>query len=162
VRTSGTDGVTIDIHDMLVAFYKADEGRLCGWRATPRRRRCFEGTTMASGGDLPHDLAQFVVEQALGLEDGFWGLLARGATFMSVPGRRPTEPGREIIRANRARLEEAEAIVNAHVNAWRSGVVTEAGTALDAMLARWRALVVHEELRLEWADRAQGGRRTRG
>ena len=31
-------------------FYKVDEGRLCAW----------------GGGDLPHDLAQFVVESTLG------------------------------------------------------------------------------------------------
>ena len=36
---------------------------------------------MASGrGDLPHDLAQFVVESTLELHHGFWGLLANGAS----------------------------------------------------------------------------------
>jgi hypothetical protein len=75
---------------MQVAFYKADEGRLCGWVATPLRRKPFRGTTMASGRDLPHDVGQFVVEKVLGLEWGFWGLLAKGASFKSVPGRRPT------------------------------------------------------------------------
>ena len=62
-------------YGMQVAFYKVDEGRLCGWAAASLKRKRFQGTTMASGRDLPHDLAQFVVEEALGLECGFWGLL---------------------------------------------------------------------------------------
>ena len=49
------------IMDMHVEFYKVDEGRLCAWVATPPKRKPFQGTTMASGRDLPHDLAQFVV-----------------------------------------------------------------------------------------------------
>jgi len=135
---------------MQVGFYKVDDGRLCGWTAAPPKRKPFQGTTMASGRHLPHDLAQFVVEKALGLDCGFWGLLAKGATFKSVPGRRRTRPGREIIRAHGARLERAEALVNAHVSAWRSGAATPVGAALEAMLARWRALPVDEELHLDW------------
>jgi hypothetical protein len=46
---------------MQVAFYKVHDGRLCAWKAAPPRRKRFQGTTMASGRDLPHDLAQFVV-----------------------------------------------------------------------------------------------------
>lgn len=144
---------------MQVAFYKVDEGRLCGWVATPLRRKPFRGTTMASGRDLPHDLAQFVVEEMLGLEWGFWGLLAKGATFKSVPGRRSTKPGRRVISAHRAQLDSAEGLVNTHVKAWRMGMSPPAGTALDAMLVRWRTLKVGEELRLDWGARA-GGRRT--
>jgi hypothetical protein len=145
---------------MQVAFYKVGGGRLCGWAATPPKRRRFVGSTMAAGRDLPHDLAHFVVEGALGLETGFWGLLARGATFKSVPGRRPTEPGRAIIRAHRSLLESAEGRVNVHVTAWREGRATPVRAALDAMLDRWRALPVGEELRLEWPVRT-GRRRTK-
>jgi hypothetical protein len=115
---------------------------------------------MASGRDLPHDLAQFVVEEALGLESGFWGLLASGATFKSVPGRRRTHPGREIIRAHHAALAKAERLANAHVTAWRAGAATPAAAALDAMLSRWRALPVGQELRLDWRIRGGPGRRT--
>lgn len=78
---------------MRVEFYKRGEGRLCAWVATPPRRRPFEGSTMAAGRDLPHDLTQFVIERALDIRDGFWGLLAHGAWFASVRGRRPTRPG---------------------------------------------------------------------
>src|SRR5438552_10363117 len=144
---------------MRVAFYKIDEGRLCGWTAAPPRRRRFMGTTMASGRDLPHDLAQFVVERELGLEYGFWGVLARGGSFKSVPGRRQTQPGRQIIRAHRAELEDAEALVNAQVNAWKTGLVRPTGAALDAMLVRWRDLAVGDELHLNWAVKERRGRR---
>jgi len=57
--------------EMRVDFYKLDGGRLCGWVATPPKRRSFQGTTMASGRDIPHDLGQFVVELALDLREGF-------------------------------------------------------------------------------------------
>jgi hypothetical protein len=146
---------------MRVAFYKAGEGRLCVWTATPPRRRRFTGTTMASGRDLPHDLAQFVVEEELGLEHGFWGVLARGGSFKSVPGRRPTQPGRQITREYRAQLGRAEALVNAHVNAWKTGIATPVGTALDAMLVRWRALTLGDELRLNWSVQRRQGSRAR-
>ena len=93
---------------MRVEFYKGGEGRLCGWIATPPHRRPFEGTTMAAGRDIPHDLAQFTVERALDIRDGFRGLLAYGASFASVRGRRPTQPGRALTRSplahRRARL----------------------------------------------------------
>ena len=135
---------------MQVAFYKVDNGRLCSWVAAPPKRRRFQGTTMASGRDLPHDLAQFVVEATLGLQRGFWGLLANGATFKSVPGRRRTQPGQHLIRAHREALNAIEHLVNAHVAAWRMGGATPAGPALDAMLARWQVLSVGEELRLDW------------
>ena len=153
---------TYDGLSMRVAFYKVDEGRLCGWTAAPPRRRRFIGTTMASGRTLPHDLAQFVVEEELGLEHGFWGVLARGGSFKSVRGRLQTQPARQITREHRAQLEEAEAVVNAHVNAWRAGVATPVGGALDAMLIRWRKLAMGDELRLNWTMQVRRGRRTRG
>jgi hypothetical protein len=116
---------------------------------------------MASGRDLPHDLAQFVVEQGLGLEHGFWGVLAQGGSFKSVPGRRQTQPGRQITREHQAELGRAEAIVNAHVNAWKTGTATPVGAALDAMLVRWRALALGDELRLNWNVQGRRGHRTR-
>jgi len=105
---------------------------------------------MASGRDLPHDLAQFAVEATLGLQHGFWGLLANGATFRSVVGRRHTQPGRHLICVHREALHATEHLVTAHVAAWRTGASTPAGPALDAMYARWQALLVGEELRVDW------------
>ena len=136
--------------EMHVEFYKAGEGRLCGWVATPPRRRPFQGTTMAAGRDLPHDLAQFVVERELDLREGFWGLLANGATFKSVPGRWLTKPGQQLVREHVDALNAVEGIVHVHVAAWRNGTPTPVGPALDAMYARWRSLAEGERLRVEW------------
>jgi hypothetical protein len=138
---------------MRVEFYRSDDGRTCGWVATPPGRRPFEGTTMAAGRDLPHDLAQFVVERALGVHEGFWGLLANGATFKSVPGRRLTQPGRALVREHTTALEAIEGVANAHVDAWRRGAPTPVGAALDVMYARWLALPAGERLCVEWEVR---------
>lgn len=135
---------------MLVEFHKSTDGRTCGWTAAPPRRRPFEGTTMAAGRDLPHDLAQFVVERALGIHDGFWGLLANGGSFRSVPGRRPTRDGLALVRTHQRSLEAVEGVANAHVTAWRRGEPTPVGPALDVMYARWLAVPVGGSLRAEW------------
>ena len=138
---------------MLVEFYRAGEGRLCGWIATPPHRRSFQGSTMAAGRDLPHDLTQFTIERALDIRDGFWGLLAHGAWFASVPGRRPTAPGRAIVRAHRAALVAVEGVVNGHYSAWKRGEATQLKPALDVMYARWLAVADGERLALEWPVR---------
>src|SRR2546423_14717796 len=116
---------------MRVEFYKGAEGRLCGWIATPPHRRAFQGSTMAAGRNCPHDLTQFVIERALDIRDGFWGLLAHGATFDSVPGRRVTRPGRALVRAHWAALNAVEGVVNAHYLAWQRGDATPVGPTLD-------------------------------
>ena len=69
---------------MKVMLSKSDDGCLCSWRAELPKHRRFQGSTMAARAghiDLPHDLAQFVVEATLGLEEGFWNLVANGATL---------------------------------------------------------------------------------
>jgi hypothetical protein len=135
---------------MRVEFYKGDEGRLCGWTATPPHRRPFQGSTMAAGRHLPHDLMQFTIERALDIRDGFWGLLAHGASFASVPGRRPTREGRALVRAHHDALVAVESRVNARHGAWGRGAVTPIGPTLDVMYARWLALPEGERLTLEW------------
>jgi hypothetical protein len=142
---------------LAVSFYKVDDGRLCGWRATVPHRKPFLGSTMASGRDLPHDLAQFVVESTLGLRNGFWSLLAAGATFKSVPGRRRTKPGQRLVTEHKDALNVVEDIVNTHVSAWRAGERTPVGDALDRMLARWRSLASGEEIRVEWTPQRLAG-----
>jgi hypothetical protein len=144
---------------MRVEFFKLDGGRLCGWTATPPNRRTFQGTTMASGRDLPHDLGQFVVEATLRLDQGFWGLLANGASFKSVPGRRTTRPGRALARVHHEALADVESIVNSHVDAWRGGAYTPVAPALDHMYARWRALAADDRLTLDWTVRRLAARR---
>jgi hypothetical protein len=135
---------------MRVEFYKGGEGRLCGWIATPPHRRAFQGSTMAAGRDLPHDLTQFTIERALEIRDGFWGLLAHGASFASVPGRRVTRPGRALVRAYHAELVAVEGVVNWHYLAWKRSGPTPLRPTLDARYARWRALAEGERLMLEW------------
>ncbi len=104
---------------------------------------------MAAGGSLPHDLVQFVVESELGIVQGFWGTVAAGGTFKSL-GRKRTQPGRAIVRANRVALDEAERVAGMHWDAWRHGRETPVGAALDVMLGRWRALRDGGTLTLEW------------
>src|SRR4051794_10034431 len=146
---------------MRVEFYKDDEGRLCSWIATPPHRRAFQGSTMAAGRDLPHDLVQFTIERALEVRDGFWGLLAHGGSFASVPGRRPTQPGRAIVREHYAALVAIEAVVNGHYLAWKRGEPSPLEPALDAMYARWLALRDGERLALEWPVSALPGSASR-
>jgi hypothetical protein len=143
---------------MRVQFYKLDSGRLCSWTAAPPKRRVFQGTTMAAGRGLPHDLNQFVVERELEIANGFWGLLAHGASFASVPERRPTQPGRALTRAHRDELMAVEAIVNGHYQAWQRGSPTPLKAALDVMYARWLSLHENEPLILDWPIRPLPGR----
>lgn len=79
---------------MLVTFHKLAEKRLSTWEAVRGRRTQIPATAMALGrGDLPHDLGQMIVEASLGIEHGFWGCVAQGASFKSL-GRKRTRPGR--------------------------------------------------------------------
>lgn len=135
---------------MRVEFYKSGDGRLCGWVAAPPHRRAFQGSTMAAGRDLPHDLVQFTIERALDIRDGFWGLLAHGASFTSVPGRKPTQEGRALARQYHDALNRVEGIVNGHYFAWRRGEDTPLRAALDTMYARWLAVGDGERLVLTW------------
>jgi hypothetical protein len=135
---------------MRVEFYKGNAGRTCGWIATPPHRRPFQGSTMAAGRDLPHDLTQFTIERALDVRDGFWALLAHGGSFASVPGRRPTRQGRALVRAHQAALVQVEGVVNGHYLAWQRGSDTPLRGTLDAMYARWLALAEDERLVLDW------------
>ena len=135
--------------EMRIEFYRA--GRAAGWIATPPHRRPFQGSTMAAGRDIPHDLMQLTIEQALDIRDGFWNLLAHGASFPSVPGRKPTQDGRALTRQYHAALERVEGIVNGHADAWRRGEDTPLRATLDTMYARWLAVGEQERLVLTWA-----------
>lgn len=134
---------------MEVRFRKTAKGRGCSWTALRPPRTKVPGPTMAAGGDVPHDLATFVIEDALGIERGFWGCVAEGATFRSL-GRRRTPQGRAVIDRHRPELDAGEARVNEVYFAWRRGEPTPATEALDAMLRRWRELGEGDELVLEW------------
>ena len=133
---------------MTVTFRRL--GRWCGWTALRPPRTQVPGPTMAAGGDLPHDLYTFVIERALGIEHGFWGCVAAGATFKTL-GRKRTPQGRAVIARHLVELDEAEARVNDVYFAWRAGRPTELDAELNAMLAEWQALPDGGELVVEWA-----------
>jgi hypothetical protein len=104
---------------------------------------------MAAGGDLPHDLYTFVIEDALDIEYGFWGCVAAGATFKTL-GRKRTPQGKAVIDHHLDDLDTAEARVNEIYFAWREGTATELDDELEAMLQRWRGLSDGDDLVVEW------------
>ncbi len=134
-----------------VEFFKLERNgrQSVGWEAVRGRRTRIPGTTMASQKDLPHDLLQYVVEAACGYEDGFWGLLARGATFKST-GRKATKPGRALIAAHRSGLTQAEALAGLHSRAWTSGEHSPVTDALDRVRATWDHVSPGPRLVFEW------------
>jgi hypothetical protein len=132
-----------------VRFVKGKGGRTCGWVALRPPRTRVPGTTMAAGGDVPHDLATFVIEEVLGIEHGFWGCVAEGATFESL-GRKRTEQGRAVIRRHLTELQQAEAQVNEVYFAWRNGVRTPVDEVLARTRDEWRRLPDGEALVREW------------
>jgi len=141
---------------MVVTFRR--HGRGCVWSAVRPPRTVVPGPTMAAGGDLPHDLYTFVIEDALNIEFGFWGCVAAGATFKTL-GRKRTPQGKEIIAGHLADLDAAETRVNEIYFSWRSGRPTALDHELDSMLDRWRALTDSEELVVRWCtQRASEGR----
>jgi hypothetical protein len=135
-----------------VRFTKGKDGRTCSWLALRPPRTRVAGPAMAAGGDVPHDLATFVIEDALGIEHGFWGCVADGATFRSLRRKR-TQPGRDVIRRHADELDSAERRVNEVYFAWRGRTPTPVDAALDAALSEWRALPEHGELVRVWHRR---------
>ena len=136
---------------MRVEFYKQGTNgrRLAAWDATRGKRTRIPGTVMAEGKSIPHDLAQYVIEAAAGYRNGFWDLVAKGATFKST-GRRRTKPGRSVIAEHRTELAGAEQLAGlrlAHWHAQRPSPVTD---ALNRAFAQWRELSTQQRLVFEW------------
>lgn len=135
---------------MQVEFFKPSEKhRLCAWTAIRGKRTVVPGSVMAAGAGLPHDLGQYVVEAATGFRLGFWGLLEQGATFKST-GRRRTKPGRAVIAAHRADLDESERLAGAHLARWHRGEQTDVARHLDAALEAWQSLEIGDRLAFQW------------
>ena len=136
---------------MEVAFFTWEHHgrRQVGWEAVRGKRTRIPGTVMAAQKGLPHDLLQYVVEAACGFQDGFWGLVARGATFRSTD-RRATRPGRALIAAHRADLARAEALAGLHQRAWAVGQRSAVTEALDRARASWEELRPGEHLVFTW------------
>ncbi|MEU2442895.1 hypothetical protein ACH4UX_06935 [Streptomyces althioticus] len=121
-----------------------------------------------AGPSMPHDLVHAVVETALGIDDGFWGATARGATFQGFelvsPGRH-RRSGMKVLRRGGDAVMDAELRVAWAYRAW-SGLPTEGrgvgsapldaqalartGPRLDAAAKRWAAVPVGGELVWRW------------
>src|SRR6187402_1543853 len=115
---------------MVVTFRR--QGRGCSWTALRPPRTTVPGPTMAAGGDLPHDLYTFVIEDSLNIQYGFWGCVAAGATFKTL-GRKRTPQGKAIIARHLDDLDVAETRVNEIYFAWRAGQPTSLDDQLDSM-----------------------------
>lgn len=136
---------------MQVEFYKREnKGRvIAGWDATRNKRTRVPGACMAAGKSIPHDLAQYVIEASAGYHNGFWDLVARGATFKST-GRRRTKPGRAVIAAHRDELAGAEKLAGLHMALWRARRPSPVTDDLDRALGQWNELRPSQRLVFSW------------
>jgi hypothetical protein len=101
-------------------------------------------------GVIPHDLVHFAAECHFGIDDGFWGLLADGATFTRGTDQRPTRPGRALIAKNRAGLNIAEHLGNAHHCLWLEGKPTPAAPTFSRLAEQWQAVPDDGTLTVYW------------
>lgn len=130
---------------------------------------------------IPHDLAHFVVEEELGLWNGFWGSVSEGAIFKGMQvleGRqRPhaRERSRQIQAANHTSILMSELLVEAslravrgeappdlylygvaeamhsHSKAERLALLERMRLATEAMYQRWQAVAMGEPLIVVWS-----------
>jgi hypothetical protein len=138
--------------ELTITFHKVDEARPSSWwdAVRPSGGRVRGGYQPIGRGVIPHDLGHLATEVHLGLDDGFWGLLARGATFRRGTDRRKTRPGRALIAEHRQGLERAEALGNAHHHAWATGHDTPVAPRFEAYAESWRALPHGGTLTVHW------------
>ncbi len=129
---------------------------------------------------IPHDLAHYVIELELRLEDGFWGSVAAGAIFEGMKilaGRQPphaTERSRAVLVAHRQGIVVAEVLVDGVLRAVKGeslddaplpidsplvrtrtdlkALIARLRPAMDTMCARWQAIPLGSTLRVVWPD----------
>ena len=101
-------------------------------------------------GVIPHDLVHFATEAHFGIEDGFWGLLARGATFKRGTGGRQTRQGRALVAKNRAGLNAAEHLGNANHTLWIEGKPTPVSPTFNRLAEQWLAVPDNGTLTVHW------------
>ena len=118
------------------------------------------------GPALPHELAHFVVERALGLRHGLWGLLADGADLaavMTFSARSPKSvqpPTDPLVATHVDDLLESEQLVaglyqlGAGARGDHGGEPAQAAgirEEIDALNALWQDLPVGEAIHLTWS-----------
>jgi len=137
---------------LVVTFHKVNGPPPSAWWEAVRRTggRVRGGHMPIGRGRIPHDLGHMATEAHLGIADGFWGLLALGATFKRGTDCRPTQRGRAIVRNHRAQLDTAEAIGNAHHSAWVSDDPTPVGPTFDRLSTLWAATPDGGSLTIRW------------
>ena len=101
-------------------------------------------------GVIPHDLVHFATEAHFGIEDGFWGLLARGATFKRGTGQRETPQGRALVAKNRSGLNAAEHLGNTHHALWIEGKPTPVSATFNRFAEEWLAVPDSGTLTVHW------------
>jgi hypothetical protein len=113
---------------------------------------------------LPHDLLHYVVEDQLGLEFGFWGLVCAGAKLQSVQAYGARDPRRipqqddPLVTAHIDELLTAEGIVAAFSGLPGSESKPELDpdqiqrirSRITELNERWQATPPGEMLRLRW------------
>ena len=101
---------------------------------------------------LPHDLAHFVIERALGLTCGFWGSIADGAVFggtEAIPRRRTArveERARQAMRGASSQITEAEAVVGTVVEIYQRRLDRDWAAARALLGGTWRPARPSREL----------------
>jgi hypothetical protein len=88
-----------------------------------------DGSTRQLAVHVVHDLPHLVVESLFGIEDGLWGVLARG-------GFSTANQARTRSRSRRARLVTDVPLDDLGARNWRGHVVAKAAT--NAVLNRWQ------------------------
>ena len=124
-------------------------------------------------GELPHDLAHFVVEDALELESGLWGVLAAGGMFAHAKvteGRRPPHAAKRaqaVVDAAGDRLSQAEMLTRFVCDLALDGADRDLHRLKAAAGARWwrpdigaddlqRACRALRETSVRWRDTPVG------
>jgi hypothetical protein len=114
---------------MKITLHRTDAKRY--WTAIARDDgACFDVRGIGFMGALPHDLAHLVVEQELGLANGFWGTVAAGGIFGSMTattGARPFHSDARslaLMKANQDNLNDAELLVGAFTDALDKGTAS--------------------------------------
>jgi hypothetical protein len=128
---------------------------------------------------IPHDLAHFLVEKALGLRQGFWASIADGAVFPSmnhVEGRRKpkaAERSRAVLKTNARPLIEAEVLVRIFNDTIEQGHTQTSPVLHGRLKERWAApgsrprevsrannaeiFASYSEMQSKWRDLPVGG-----